>query len=150
MKYLILANQTLGGSALRSKLREIAGPDVKVHLVVPATPADQQADSTNTTAIVRPGGREESSDSEREGRRKAQHRLRQGMGMLSEEGLDATGEVGHPDPLVAIEDALAGSDYDELIISTLHSGVSRWLKMDLPSRASRRFDKPVTHVEASA
>lgn len=142
MKYLILANQTLGGSALRSKLREIAGPDVQVHLVVPATPADQQANAA--------GGAVAPSDAEREGRRKAQHRLRQGMGMLSDEGIEASGEVGNPDPLVAIEDALAGSDYDELIVSTLHPGVSRWLKMDLPSRASRKFHLPVTHVEARA
>lgn len=140
MKYLILANQTLGGDALREKLSEIAGADARAHLVVPATPLDELADETRNT--FQPG------EAEREGRKRAQHRLRQGLGIIQEEDIEATGEIGHPDPIVAIEDALAGSDYDEIIVSTLPPGLSRWLKMDLPSRASRKFDLPVTHVEA--
>lgn len=142
MRYLVLANQTLGGQPLREKLHEVSGPDTTVHLVVPATPANvMQDDAMNAM---------DEAQSVQEGRKKAQHRLRQGLGMLSEEGITATGEVGHPDPLEAIADALAGGNYDQVIISTLPGGVSRWLKMDLPSRAARKFDLPVTQVEAPA
>lgn len=140
MRYLLLANQTLAGQRLREKLREVSGPDTTVHLVVPATPVNVMQDDDPQVL--------DESQSMREGRKKAQHRLREGLGMLSEEGISATGEIGHPDPIEAIEDALAGGDYDEIIISTLPATVSRWLKMDLPSRAGRKFDLPVTHVEA--
>lgn len=142
MRFLVLANQTLGGAKLREKLREISGSDTTVHLVVPATPVNVMQNNDLDPM--------EESRSIQEGRKQAQHRLRQGLGMLSEEGLSATGEVGHPDPIEAIADALAGGDYDEIIISTLPGGFSRWLKMDLPSRAGRKFDLPVTHVEASS
>lgn len=36
--------------------------------------------------------------------------------------------------------------FDEVILSTLPPGVSRWLKQDLPHRLERHFDIPVTHV----
>ena len=138
--YLVLANQTLGGQRLRDKLQEIAGPDTHVHLVVPATPA-------NAVTDIELGAVDEVTAAQL-GRKRAQDRLRQGLAMLADEGLDASGEVGHPDPMEAIADAMAGGDYDEIIVSTLPVGISRWIKMDLPSRASRKFDLPVTHVEA--
>jgi hypothetical protein len=50
------------------------------------------------------------------------------------------------EPLTAIEDALAGQQFDELIISTLPSGISHWLRMDLPQRAERKFKLPVTTI----
>ena len=37
--------------------------------------------------------------------------------------------------------------YDEIIISTLPLGISRWLKLDLISKA-RAVGLPVTHVQA--
>ena len=37
---------------------------------------------------------------------------------------------------------------DAVIVSTLPAGVSRWLKMDLPSRIDRMTDAPVTTIEA--
>jgi hypothetical protein len=62
--------------------------------------------------------------------------------------LDARGDLGDAEPLTAIEDALAVEQFDEIIISTLPSGISHWLGMDLPSRAERKFKLPVTTVTA--
>jgi len=76
----------------------------------------------------------------------AQSRLNQALNQLRSEGLDARGDIGDPEPLTAIEDALAGQQFDELIISTLPSGISHWLRMDLPQRAERKFKLPVTTI----
>ena len=57
--------------------------------------------------------------------------------------------VGDPEPLAAIQDACNLQGFDEIIISTLPRRVSRWLHMDLVSKA-RGLGLPVTHVEAPA
>jgi hypothetical protein len=76
----------------------------------------------------------------------AQSRLNQALNQLRSEGLDARGDIGDPEPLTAIEDALAGQQFDEIIISILPSGISHWLRMDLPQRAERKFKLPVTTI----
>ncbi len=58
-----------------------------------------------------------------------------------------SGEVGDADPLAAIQDVLNRESVDEIIVSTLPARVSRWLHIDLPSKA-RGLGVPVTHVEA--
>jgi len=59
------------------------------------------------------------------------------------------GVVGDPDPVGAVQDLLnAGGRFDEVVVSTLHRHLSRWLKLDLPSRVERSTGLPVTHVEA--
>ena len=64
--------------------------------------------------------------------------------------LTVTGEVADPSPMMAISDALRHDRYDEVILSTLPVGVSRWVHLDLPSRVRRRFGVRVTHVAANA
>jgi hypothetical protein len=48
---------------------------------------------------------------------------------------------------MAIQDAVNLGQFDEIIISTLPLGVSRWLKLDIVSKA-RGLGLPVTHVLA--
>jgi hypothetical protein len=48
---------------------------------------------------------------------------------------------------MAIHDAVNLGGYDEIIVSTLPLGISRWLKLDLISK-TRGLGLPVTHVEA--
>jgi hypothetical protein len=62
-------------------------------------------------------------------------------------GQQITGSIGDPEPLMAIHDAVNLGDYDEIIISTLPLGISRWLKLDLISKA-KALGLPVTHVAA--
>ena len=47
------------------------------------------------------------------------------------------GLIGPTDPFAAVQQALAAERYDEVIVSTLPTRVSRWLRMDLPARVER-------------
>jgi hypothetical protein len=57
------------------------------------------------------------------------------------------GKVGDPNPMNAIQDAVNVDGYDEIILSTLPARVSRWLKLDLPSKIGG-LGLPVTTVTA--
>ena len=59
------------------------------------------------------------------------------------------GMVGDPSPMNAIQDAINIHGFDEVIISTLPTTVSKWLKLDLPSKVSG-LGLPVTTVTAKA
>ena len=82
------------------------------------------------------------------GEDEAQQVLAAALPKLSEAaGSEVTGSLGDSEPLMAIHDAVNLGDYDEIIISTLPLGISRWLKLDLISKA-RALGLPVTHVQA--
>lgn len=60
-------------------------------------------------------------------------------------GTPVEGIVGAPDPVVATHDAINLRGFDEVIVSTLPTKLSRWLKLDLPSKISGA-GLPVTTV----
>jgi hypothetical protein len=62
-------------------------------------------------------------------------------------GASVTGVIGDPAPLTAIQDAINTHGFDEVILSTLGARVSKWLKLDLPSKVSG-LGLPVTTVTA--
>jgi hypothetical protein len=128
---LVVAHQTAATLGLIEAVRERArsGPS-RFHLLVPR----------------RRRGGEKVADSQEIGAYEAREVLRAALPELSEAaGTEVTGDIGDTDPLTAIQDALSHAHYDEIIISTLPLGVSRWLKHDLVSKA-RAFGLPVRHV----
>ena len=130
-RYLVVANQTLGGGALGAtiKARFMEGADI--HVVVPATRRTHLGvTSTEVSANA-----------------EAQHRLSRELQRCERDGIHATGEVGASDPMQAIKSALREHHYTGLIISTLPASISQWLHLDLPHRAMREFQLPVEWVE---
>jgi hypothetical protein len=65
--------------------------------------------------------------------------------MSAAAGTPVEGIVGDADPLAAVHDALNLRGFDEVIVSTLSPRVSRWLKLDLPSKVAG-MGLPVTTV----
>jgi len=85
-------------------------------------------------------------DAEDQGAGEAQGVLEQALPKLGEAaGAPVEGIVGDPDPMAAVQDAINLRGFDEIIISTLPTRVSRWLKLDLPSKVSG-MGLPVTTV----
>jgi hypothetical protein len=62
-------------------------------------------------------------------------------------GSHVEGLIGDTDPFAAVTGALEAGDYDEIIISTLPTRVSKWLHLDLPSKV-KALGLPVTTVNA--
>jgi hypothetical protein len=66
-------------------------------------------------------------------------------GLTEAAGAPVEGIVGDPDPVAAVQDAINLRGFDEVIISTLPSKLSQWLRLDLPSKVSG-MGLPVTTV----
>ena len=82
------------------------------------------------------------------GRQAAQARLDEVLASLRAEGLEVEGDVGDHDPVVAFTEMWDPQTYDEVIVSTLPTGSSRWLAIDLPHRFEKVAGVPVAHVVA--
>lgn len=82
------------------------------------------------------------------GRKAAQARLDEAVELLRAEELEATGTVGNHDAIGAVADVWDPSRFDEVVVSTLPTGVSKWLQVDLPRRIRHATDAQVTHVVA--
>jgi hypothetical protein len=76
----------------------------------------------------------------------AQTRLRHSLEALGHSGLRVAGTIGDADPVIAIEDALADFDADEILIVTHPEGDAAWLEGNAFERAQEQFRRPVTHV----
>ena len=150
-KYLVVANQTLGGDQLMDEVRRrAAAGQSSFYVVVPNTHSVDAARVSGAPVALAAISASTEEEGDHRATLIAQSRLHQALTQLRAAGLDARGELGDPEPLTAIGDALAVEEFDEIIISTLPSGISRWLGMDLPSRAERKFKLPVTTVTARA
>jgi GABA permease len=148
-RYLVVANQTLGGDELVRAIRDImaAGP-TEFHVVVPATPVQHLVPSFVPPMPVM-GGPVTLPPSPEEGRRLAEAKLQSALERLRAAGVRADGEVGDPDPMRAVEEVLKRRQFDEIIVSTLPERLSRWLHQDLPRRIEHKFHLPVTHISVT-
>jgi hypothetical protein len=130
-RILVLANETVGGRALRQRILErSADVEEQVLVVVPALNSRLRHWATDDA----------------DAREEAELRLRSSLGRLREGGVTATGEVGDSDPLQALDDAIRAFGPDEVIISTHPEGRSNWLERGIVENARERYGCEITHV----
>jgi nucleotide-binding universal stress UspA family protein len=144
-RYLIVANQTLGGEQLTAKLDECmrAGP-CRFFLAVPIT----QTEGYNVWGAGSIEGYV--PNAYKVATVLAEGRLRRELARLREAGADADGEVVEPMPIDPIRKLADREQVDEIIVSTLPRRLSRWLVADLPHRIRRATGRPMTHIAGPA
>jgi hypothetical protein len=128
---LVVANRTLGGAKLLDAVRALAasGDDVRFRLVVP------QSKPSAGLVIYDEAVRES-----------AQVRVDLALSAVAGEGIEATGEVGDPDPFLATMDAVAERRPAEIILSTHPATHSGWLRRDLIERVQNATGLGVEHI----
>ena len=131
-RILVVANKTAESPDLLEALRA-KGTDHQYTLVVPAS-----------------GGVLEKAADPDAAREHTEPHLDAALQKFRAEGFNVEGLVGDSDPTAAVQDACNFNEYDEIIISTLPLRVSKWMKLDLPSKAQRATGLPVTHVETKS
>lgn len=124
---LVVANETIVGEPLLQKIRERAAQGPAAFLLI--SPQSDQS----TTAHP-----------------EAERRLRRALTVLRGEGIEAHGQVAHPDPFTAAAQAVQDERIDEIIVSTFPGEkTSSWLRGDLVNRLRKQTGLPVEHVEVA-
>ena len=144
-RYLIVANQTIGGEELTAKLDELtsAGSSAFVFLV-PVT------DSEGTQQWDFPPIDRHIPDAHGIARALAEGRLEHELARLRRSGIEVRGEIIDANPVDRAKELLREEQFDAVVVSTLPRRLSRWLIRDLPHRIASASDVPVTHVEGNA
>jgi hypothetical protein len=120
---LVIANETVIGEPLLDRIRERAARGKASFLIVCPQSDPTQAEHPE-----------------------AERRLRQALASLRGDGIDAHGQVAHPDPFSAALDAIREERVDEIIVSTFAPERSPWLRRNLVQRLHNETKLPVEHV----
>src|ERR1700750_1894345 len=130
-RVLVIANETVGGAPLLSRIKELASDaNARVLVVTPALNSPLRHLASDEDAA----------------RAAARDRLDRSLAALATNGIRGRGPVGDADPLQAMEDALRTFGADEIVISTHPEGRSNWLERGVVEHARERFAVPITHV----
>jgi hypothetical protein len=129
-KILALVSEPVSADALRTAIGEGPARDAEVLVVAPALMSRRRFIlSDPDPAIAR-----------------AEEVQEETVERLSEEGVDAAGDTGDADPLLALEDALATYEADEIVLFTHAQGKRNWLEEGVVEQAEARFRQPVRHL----
>src|SRR4051812_35522775 len=132
-KILALVAEPVSGEALRSALGEPA-EDAEVMVVAPAFDKKTRFwASDSDEAIARAEAVQEAT-----------------VERMGEQGVDAVGDTGESDPLLALQDALVTFPAEEIVIFTHPEGEQNWAESELVEEAESRFDVPVRRMEIGA
>jgi hypothetical protein len=121
---LVVANQTVASDELLDLLKQKASEETRRFIVI-CPEAGGNGDGEGTDAAAR---------------------LAHTLKALEDAGLEAIGQVVHPDPYTAIQNALQFYAPDDIVISTFPETRSGWLRNDLIGRVEASTGKPVEHV----
>jgi sugar/nucleoside kinase (ribokinase family) len=122
---LVIANQTVLSTELLDRIRKRAGESKAAFLIVAPQGDDEQHED-------------------------ADRRLRRALSDLRSEGIDAHGQIVHPDPYTAAMHVVNDERVDEIIVSTFPGERSGWLRRDLVERLRKDTKLSVDHVTSPA
>ena len=128
-RILVLVAEPVSGEALESAL----GPsvrDAEVLVVAPATTTRFRWLTDDPDGAIQRAEAVQEETVER----------------LDEEGIDAAGDTGDSDPLLAVQDALQTYPADQIVLFTHVSGKRNWLEEGIVDQARERFDTPIEHM----
>ena len=137
-RVLAIITDPVGGPEALEQLRGATGSEeIELRIVAPAI----EASPLRHTLGDVDGPRIEAED-----------RLRESLAGLRGVGLEASGEVGDPDPIQAAKDALLEAPADEVVIFERLAAEARWNEGDLTARAEEEIEPPlrIVSVETSA
>jgi len=133
-RILAMVSEPVSGDALRAAVGKDAAEQAEVFVIAPALdkswrfwlsdsdPAIERAEAVQEETVER----------------------------LDDEGIDAAGDTGESDPLLALQDALATYDADEIVLFTHPGGERNWLEDGVVEQAKERFSVPVHHIEVGS
>ena len=129
-KILAVVSEPVSADALRSAVGEQAAADAEVLVVAPALNTKTRFFLADPDPAIE----------------RAEEVQQETVERLDEGGIDAAGDTGEEDPLLALQDALATYPADEIVLFTHAGGSQNWLEEGIVDQAKERFDAPVTHL----
>ena len=124
---LVVANETVIGEPLLERIRERARRSPASFLIV--------SPQSDVSLASHP---------------EAERRLRNALATLRSDGIEAHGQIAHPDPFTAAMQAISDERIDQIIVSTFPGERSGWLKRDVVGRLRKETRIPVEHVVVEA
>ncbi len=128
-KILVLVSQPISADVLRDAVGPEAD-DAEVLVIAPALNSRKRFFLADPDAAIA----------------RAQEVQAETVERLGEEGIDAAGDTGEEDPMLALQDALVTFAAEEVLIATHEGGKQNWLEEGLVEEAGSRLSVPVRHV----
>jgi GABA permease len=129
-KILAVVSEPVSADALKSLIGEQDAGDAEVLVVAPALQSKRRFLLADPDPAID----------------RAEEVQEETVERLGEEGVDAAGDTGESDPLLAIQDALQTFEADEIVLFTHPGGSENWLEEGLVDEAKERFEPPVRHL----
>jgi hypothetical protein len=129
-KIIALVSEPVSAGALRSAIGSEQAADAEVLVIAPALTGKLRWIAADPDPAIERAEQVQEETVER----------------LDEEGVDAAGDTGESDPLLAIQDALQTYPADRIVLFTHSEGKRNWLEEGVVEQAAARFDPPVTHM----
>jgi hypothetical protein len=129
-KIIAVVAEPISGEALKSAVGADTAEEAEVLVVAPALNSKFKFLTSDPDEAIARAERVQEETVER----------------LDEEGIDAAGDTGEADPLLALQDALQTYPADEIVLCTHPNSERNWQEEGLVEQARERFDKPVKQL----
>jgi len=133
-RILALVSEPVSGEALKSAVGKDVAEQAEVLVVAPALNKSWRFWMSDSDGAIE----------------RAEAVQEETVDRMDDVGIDAAGGTGESDPLLALQDALATYDADEIVLFTHPHGEKNWLEEGIVEEAEKRFSQPVRHILVDA